>query len=76
MQHATDERIQSDVMTRLRAMDNIEGKIGVETHASVVRLTGLVTTSGQAYRAGREARNAAGVNQVDNEIRSRVGAMF
>ena len=72
----TDTRIQDEVMARLRAMEHIEGRIGVETRDSVVRLTGLVTTSGQAYRAGREARNAAGVAQIDNEIRSRVGPTY
>ena len=71
-----DARVQADVMARLRAMENIEGIIGVETHQSVVRLTGKVTTSGQAYRAGREARNVAGVGNVDNEIRAKVGATF
>jgi osmotically-inducible protein OsmY len=74
--NVTDARIQADVMARLRAMEYIEGRIGVETQDSVVRLTGLVTTSGQAFRAGREARNVAGVAQIDNEIRSRVGATF
>ena len=71
-----DARIQQDVMARLRAMQHIEGIVGVETQDSVVRLTGMVTTSGQAFRAGREARNAAGVSQVENEIRSKVGASF
>ena len=74
--NAVDERIQNDVMARLRAMQHIEGRIGVETQDSVVRLTGLVTTSGQAYRAGREARFAGGVVQVENDIRARVGAGF
>ena len=71
-----DARIQADVMTRLRAMEHIEGLIGVETHNSVVTLTGKVTTSGQAYRAGREARIVAGVRGIDNELRSKVGATF
>ena len=71
-----DTRIQQDVMARLRGMQHIEGIVGVETQDSVVRLTGIVTTSGQAFRAGREARNALGVKQVENDIRSKVGASF
>jgi osmotically-inducible protein OsmY len=69
-----DARIQAEVMSRLRAMDNIEGLIGVETHDAQVRLTGKVTTAAQAMRAGREVRNVSGVRGVENEVRSRVGA--
>lgn len=72
----SDARIQQDVMARLRAMQHIEGLVGVETNDSVVRLTGIVTTSGQAFRAGREALNAAGVKKVENDLRSKVGASF
>ena len=72
----TDGRIQADVMDRLRRMEHIEGLIGVETTGSRVTLTGMVTTSGQAYRAGRVARDAGGVGGVDNQIRSKVGATF
>lgn len=69
-----DGRIQADVISRLRAMDNIQGLIGVEANGGAVRLTGLVTTTGQAYRAGREALNASGVQNVENSVRSRLGA--
>lgn len=71
-----DGRLQIEVMTRLRAMDNIQGLIGVETEGGAVRLTGLVTTTGQAYRAGREAMNASGVRGVDNCVRGRLGASY
>lgn len=69
-----DARIQSEVVSRLRAMDNIEGLIGVETRDAQVTLTGKVTTAAQAMRAGREVRNVDGVRGVENEVRSRVGA--
>lgn len=69
-----DERIQSEVLDRLAAIPNVSGRIGVETNEAVVTLTGLVTTSGQAYRAGREARGVDGVRYVDNRIRAKVGA--
>lgn len=71
-----DARIQADAMSRLRAMQHIEGIVGVETFEGTVRLTGKVTTAAQALRAGREVRNVAGVRDVDNEIRSRVGSTF
>ena len=71
-----DSRIQADVITRLRAMENIEGLIGVETRNAIVTLTGKVTTSGQANRAWREARNVSGVRAVDNDIRAKVGATY
>lgn len=69
-----DERIQAEVLDRLSAISNVSGRIGVETNEAVVTLTGLVTTSGQAYRAGREARGVDGVLYVDNRIRAKVGA--
>jgi len=70
---STDERIQAEVMDRLSELQNISGKIGVESHGAVVRLTGYTATNGQAYRAGREARSVMGVRYVQNEIRPRVG---
>jgi hypothetical protein len=68
-----DERIQADVMDKLARNDNLSGKIGVETRDAVVTLTGYTSTSGQAYRAGREARSVIGVRYVENHIRPRVG---
>jgi hypothetical protein len=68
-----DQRIQADVMDLLARSQNISGKIGVVSADSVVPLTGYTATSGQAYRAGREARGVQGVRYVVNEIRPRVG---
>jgi hypothetical protein len=70
-----DERIQSVVMDALARDARLTGKIGVESHASVVRLTGWTTTVGQAERAGRMARGVTGVRYVENLIRPRVGGM-
>ena len=68
-----DERIQSLVMDRIASNRNLSGKIGVESHDSVVRLSGYTLTAGQAYRAGREAGSVVGVKYVQNEIRPRIG---
>src|SRR4051812_14980718 len=68
-----DERIQADVLDRLAEVENISGRIGVETNDAVVTLTGLTATSGQAYRAERAVRSVSGVRSVDNRIRARVG---
>lgn len=70
-----DERLQSVVMDALAHDARLTGKIGVESHASVVRLTGWTTTVGQAERAGRMARGVTGVRDVENLIRPRVGGM-
>ena len=70
-----DERIQSVVMDALAHDARLSGKIGVESHASVVRLTGWTRTVGQAERAGRMARGVTGVRYVENLIRPRVGGM-
>jgi osmotically-inducible protein OsmY len=69
-----DERLQSVVMDRL-AQSNLTGKIGVESHESVVTLTGWTNTVGQAERAGRYVRGVQGVRSVENLIRPRVGGM-
>ena len=53
--------------------ENLSGKIGVESVDRVVTLSGYTLTSGQAYRAGRDARSVEGVRSVRNEIRPRVG---
>ena len=68
-----DERIQSEVMDRIAANANLSGKIGVESHDSVVRLSGWTRTVGQARAAERDARSVTGVRYVQNEIRPRVG---
>ncbi len=68
-----DERIQSLVMDRLATSRNISGKVGVESHDAVVKLSGYTLTAGQAYRAGREAGSIVGVKHVQNEIRPRIG---
>ena len=70
-----DKRIQSVVMDALAHDARLTGKIGVESHASVVRLTGWTSTVGQAERAGRMARGVTGVRYVENLIRPRVGGM-
>lgn len=68
-----DERIQMAVMDRLASSPRISGKIGVESHGSVVTLSGYTITAGQVYRAGREAGSITGVKYVQNEIRPRIG---
>jgi hypothetical protein len=68
-----DERIQSQVMDKLANNARLSGKIGVESHAAVVKLTGYTITAGQAYRAGRDAGSVMGVKYVQNEIRPRIG---
>jgi osmotically-inducible protein OsmY len=70
-----DERIQSVVMDALQNSGPLTGKIGVESHQSVVTLTGWTNTVGQAERAGRYARGVTGVKTVQNLIRARVGGM-
>lgn len=68
-----DERMQLAVLDKLASSTTISGKIGVETNDAVVTLTGYTSTSGQAYRAERDARSIVGVRYVQNEIRPRVG---
>jgi hypothetical protein len=68
-----DERIQAQVMDRIAAMQNVSGKIAVQSANSIVTLSGYTVTSGQAYRAGREAGRVIGVKYVQNEIRPRIG---
>lgn len=70
-----DERIQADVMDVIARNPHLSGKIGVVTQDAVVTLTGYTTTSGMAWRAGRDARGIQGVRHVVNEIRPRVGAI-
>ena len=68
-----DERIQADVIDAVYRVPNISGKIGVESHDSVVTLTGYTTTGGMAWRAARAAGSVQGVRYVQNEIRQRIG---
>jgi hypothetical protein len=70
-----DQRIQADVMDLLARNPNLSGQIGVVSEDRVVTLTGWTATSGQAWRAGRDARGVYGVRQVVNEIRPRVGGI-
>jgi hypothetical protein len=70
-----DQRIQADVMDLLARNPNLSGQIGVVSADRVVTLTGWTTTSGQAWRAGRDARGVEGVRHVVNEIRPRVGGI-
>ena len=72
---SVDQRIQADVMDLLARSPNITGKIGVVSEDSVVTLTGWTTTSGMAWRAGRDARGVHGVRHVVNEIRPKVGGI-
>jgi hypothetical protein len=72
---STDQRIQADVIDLLSRNPNLSGKIGVVSEDSVVTLTGYTATSGQAWRAGRDARGVVGVRHVVNEIRPRVGGI-
>ena len=68
-----DQRIQADVIDLLARNPAISGKIGVVSEHAVVTLTGYTATSGQAYRAGLQARSVEGVREVQNLIRGRVG---
>ncbi len=70
-----DQRIQADVMDLLARNPNLSGRIGVVSVGRVVTLTGWTATSGQAWRAGRDARGVYGVRHVVNEIRPRVGGI-
>jgi len=68
-----DERIQAQVIDKLASTEQLSGKIGVESHDAVVRLSGWTRTAGQAWRAGNVAGSIMGVKYVQNEIRPRVG---
>ena len=70
-----DQRIQADVIDLLARNPNLSGKIGVVSADAVVTLIGWTTTSGMAWRAGRDARGVMGVRHVVNEIRPKVGGI-
>lgn len=65
-----DGAITQDVQTRLGADPAASGsKIGVDTKAGVVSLTGSVTTDTIRDTAERIARDTPGVRSVDNNMR-------
>ena len=68
-----DERIQAQVMDRLANNPRLSGKIAVESHDAVVRLSGYTITPGQAWHAARDAGRVTGVRYVQNEIRPKLG---
>jgi len=70
-----DQRIQADVIDLLARNPNLSGRIGVVSEDATVTLTGWVATSGQSWRAARDARGVVGVRHVVNEIRPRVGGI-
>jgi len=71
-----DQAINRDVVERLAQNSRLTGKIGVETKDREVKLTGIVTTRGQAILAGREASSVQNVRYVDNQIRNKVGGYY
>jgi osmotically-inducible protein OsmY len=68
-----DQRINDDVMAAIHGDARISGRIGVDTLDAYVTLTGRVMTPAMAERAASDARSVAGVQDVTNYIRSRVG---
>lgn len=71
-----DERIQGEVMELLARNDGLTGKVGVESRDRIVMLSGYLLTSGQVWRAGRNAGTVTGVRYVVNEIRPRMGVVM
>jgi len=69
-----DERLRVQVVDALGRSPGISGVIAVESHESVVRLSGYTLTAGQAHRAGRAAASVPGVRRVQNDLRPRIGA--
>jgi osmotically-inducible protein OsmY len=68
-----DQLITTQVQDVLRNDPRLSGEIGVETHDSEVTLDGLVTTSGEADRAGRDAESVEGVRAVHDNLKAYVG---
>ena len=65
-----DSAITQDVQARLLADPTATGsKIGVETKAGVVSLSGAVATDSVRNSAERIARDTPGVRSVDNNVR-------
>lgn len=71
-----DAAITADVVDRIATHPHISGNIGVETFRNDVTLTGRVTTPGQSRLAEQEAKAVAGVDDVHNLIRPRVGGIY
>lgn len=68
-----DAAITNDVVDTLALDPRISGDIGVETYRGNVALNGRVTTTSQVELAGTDARSVAGVRDVSNNLRARVG---
>jgi osmotically-inducible protein OsmY len=76
-QRATeDQRINDDVVAAIANDSSLDGKIGVQTEDGKVTLTGLVSTFGQADRAGQDAESVDGVKEVDDQVNALVGKNF
>src|SRR5688572_8776061 len=73
--HASEDTlITQDVKAVFESDPRLDpSHISVETERNVVRLAGLVSSPGQAIIAARDAQGVAGVSEVRNYIRSRVG---
>ena len=68
-----DAALNQDVVETLALDPRLSGRIGVETRDRDVSLSGVVGTEGQARRAERDARGVYGVDNVHNELISRIG---
>jgi osmotically-inducible protein OsmY len=71
-----DQRIKQDVENKIASDPHLNGIVGVETKDGTVTLSGLVTTDGQADRAGRDAESVEGVREVDDGVNAKVGKNF
>ena len=69
-----DGAISADVQDNIRSDPYINGHIDVDSRRGDVTLQGLVSTPGQADRAGYRAREVDGVGNIDNQVRARVGS--
>lgn len=69
----SDQAITDDVGSAIASDPRISGNIGVDTFNSEVTLTGRVTTPVQRDWADQDAKGVGGVNNVDNQLRTRVG---
>ena len=72
-----DQRINADVVDAIANDSRVRGNsnIGVQTYRGNVQLTGRVTTPNQRDYAGEDASSVAGVDEVTNLIRPRVGGL-
>lgn len=70
----SDEQIQSDVMTELRADPSVEAtQIGLSVDDGVVRLAGSAPSYAQKWAAERAAKRIFGVRGVVDELEVRLG---